>query len=165
MRDSEMTKYDKLKLDNQMCFPIYACSRAVIRRYGPFLKELNLTYTQYITMTVFWEYGTVEMKTLCSKLRLDSGTLTPVLKSLEAKNYIERRRSDSDERMLVCSVTEEGMRLRDKAADVPEAVESCSPLTAEEASVLYKALYKIMDAEESGEEPAEEPEDGGNDRK
>lgn len=147
-----MTKYDKLKLDNQLCFPIYACSRAVIRRYGPILREINLTYTQYITMLVFWEYGTVSMKTLCSKLRLDSGTLTPVLKSLEAKKYIERHRSDADERMLVCSVTAEGMKLREKAADVPEAMGSCVPLTAEEASVLYNALYKILDADMPADE-------------
>lgn len=143
MTDNE-EKYESLKLGNQLCFPLYACSKEIIRRYKPYLDKIDLTYTQYITMMVMWEKKTVNVKTLGECLYLDSGTLTPVLKKLESKGYITRERSSEDERNLVVSITEEGMALREKALSIPDAMGSCVQLTAEEAGVLYKLLYKII---------------------
>ena len=137
-------KYESLKLENQLCFPLYACSKEIIRKYKPYLDDIDLTYTQYITMMVLWEKKTVNVKTLGESLYLDSGTLTPVLKKLESKGYITRVRSSEDERNLVVSITDEGMALRDKALSIPDAMGSCVQLTAEEAGVLYKLLYKII---------------------
>lgn len=137
-------KYEALKLGKQLCFPLYACSKEIIRKYKPYLDDIDLTYTQYITMMVLWEKKTVNVKTLGENLYLDSGTLTPVLKKLESKGYITRERSSEDERNLVVSITEEGMALREKALSIPDAMGSCVQLTAEEAGVLYKLLYKII---------------------
>ena len=137
-------KYDSLKLGNQLCFPLYACSKEIIRKYKPFLDELDLTYTQYITMMVMWEKKSVNVKMLGECLFLDSGTLTPVLKKLESKGYITRERSEKDERNLVVSITDSGMKLRDKAVTIPSKVGSCVKLTEEEAKVHYNLLHKII---------------------
>ena len=137
-------KYEALKLCNQVCFPLYACSKEIIRKYKPFLDEIDLTYTQYITMMVLWEKKSVNVKTLGESLYLDSGTLTPVLKKLESKGYITRERSSEDERNLVVSITKEGEALRDKAISIPEKMGTCVKLTQEEASCLYNLLYKII---------------------
>ncbi|WP_022763862.1 MarR family winged helix-turn-helix transcriptional regulator [Butyrivibrio sp. XPD2006] len=137
-------KYESLKLGKQLCFPLYACSKEIIRKYKPYLDDIDLTYTQYITMMVLWEKHTVNVKTLGECLYLDSGTLTPVLKKLESKGYITRVRSSEDERNLVVSITDEGVALRDKALSIPDAMGSCVQLTAEEAGILYKLLYKII---------------------
>ena len=115
-------EYESLKLKNQICFPLYAASREVIKQYRPFLDELNLTYTQYIAMMVFWEEKKISVKDLGKKLFLDSGTLTPVLKSLEAKGFISRSRSAEDERVLIAEITDEGEALREQAKSVPENV-------------------------------------------
>ena len=117
-------KYESLKLCNQVCFPLYACSKEIIRKYKPFLDEIDLTYTQYITMMVLWEKKSVNVKTLGECLYLDSGTLTPVLKKLESKGYINRERSNEDERNLVVSITKEGEDLRDKAISIPSKMGS-----------------------------------------
>lgn len=137
-------KYDSLKLENQLCFPLYACSKEIVRRYKPFLEELELTYTQYITMMVLWEKKETNVKELGSYLYLDSGTLTPVLKKLEAKGYIIRKRSKEDERNLLVSITEEGERLRDRAVEVPKKIHQCVNLEPEEAEQLYQLLYKAL---------------------
>ncbi len=137
-------KYESLKLGNQLCFPLYACSKEIIRKYKPYLDDIDLTYTQYITMMVLWEKKTVNVKTLGECLYLDSGTLTPVLKKLESKGYITRERSSEDERNLVVTITEEGETLKDKAITVPSSVSSCVKLDPEEAALLYKLLYKII---------------------
>ena len=137
-------KYEALKLGKQLCFPLYACSKEIIRKYKPYLDDIDLTYTQYITMMVLWEKKTVNVKTLGESLYLDSGTLTPVLKKLESKGYITRERSSEDERNLVVTITDEGVALREKALSIPDAMGSCVQLTAEEAGVLYKLLYKII---------------------
>ena len=142
--DGKKDKYDSLKLDNQLCFPLYACSKEIIRKYKPFLDEIDLTYTQYITMMVMWEKKSVNVKTLGECLYLDSGTLTPVLKKLESKGYITRERSEKDERNLVVSITDSGMKLRDKAIDIPQKMGSCVMLTPEEAKILYNLLHKII---------------------
>lgn len=139
-----MNKYDILKLENQICFPLYACSKEVVRRYKPFLDELDLTYTQYITMMVMWEKRSITVKDLGEKLFLDSGTLTPVLKSLEKKGYVNRSRSKEDERVLNVTVTDLGMDLREKAVEIPAKIGSCVSMSAEDARKLYEILYKIL---------------------
>lgn len=137
-------KYDVLKLGNQLCFPLYACSREIIKKYKPCLDNLNLTYTQYITMLVLWEKETMTAKELGDILHLDSGTLTPLLKKLESKGLLIRRRSEADERNLVITVTEAGEAMKEKAMPIPETVKSSFNLTEEEAKTLYRILYRII---------------------
>ncbi|MBE6794643.1 MAG: MarR family transcriptional regulator [Ruminococcaceae bacterium] len=137
-------KYDVLKLENQLCFPLYAAAREVVKRYRPYLDELDITYTQYITMMVIWEEKEITVKALGEKLFLDSGTLTPVLKSLEAKGYVVRERSLIDERSVSVKITTKGEKLRDKAVDIPLKIAGCTNLTAEEGVQLYNILYKIL---------------------
>lgn len=138
-------KYAALKLENQICFPLYACSREIIRRYKPFLDELDLTYTQYITMMVLWEKESLTVKELGKYLYLDSGTLTPLLKKLEEKGLVNRIRSSMDERNLIVSITETGEALKEKAVAVPAKMAQCSTLDPEEAAALYRILYKMLD--------------------
>ena len=139
-----MSKYDGLKLENQLCFPLYAASREVIKKYRPYLDALDLTYTQYITIMVFWEEKKISVKELGKKLYLDSGTLTPVLKSLEAKGFVKRYRSTEDERVLIVEITNKGEALRDKAVSVPAEVSKCIRLEQGEAIKLYELLYKVL---------------------
>jgi DNA-binding MarR family transcriptional regulator len=141
---SNVDKYESLKLCNQVCFPLYACSKEIIRKYKPFLDEIDLTYTQYITMMVMWEKKTVNVKTLGESLYLDSGTLTPVLKKLESKGYIERHRSKEDERNLLIRITKEGEELKKQAQTVPERMGKCIDLSDAEAKELYTLLYKVL---------------------
>lgn len=137
-------KYDILKLENQLCFPLYACSKEVVRRYKPFLDEIDLTYTQYIVMLVMWEKNKITVKELGESLYLDSGTLTPVLKKLEVKGYVSRSRSKEDERNLDVSLTSQGRQLREEAVDIPSKVKKCIDLNSEEALKLYEVLYKVL---------------------
>ncbi|MBQ9080133.1 MAG: MarR family transcriptional regulator [Clostridia bacterium] len=139
------SKYDGLKLENQLCFPLYAASRVIIKQYHPHLEALGLTYTQYIAMMVFWEKGTISVKELCKLLFLDSGTLTSVLKSLETKGYIRRYRYDKDERVLMIDITDEGNALRERALEIPEKISSCVSLKPEQALQLYKLLYQVLE--------------------
>lgn len=141
-----MDKYDGLKLEYQICFPLYACAREIVKKYRPYLDEIDLTYTQYIAMMVFWEKGICSAKELGEKLYLDSGTLTPVLKSLEKKGLVKRVRSNEDERLLMVEITEKGERLKEEAVEIPQKVASCVNLNAEETVTLYKTLYKILGA-------------------
>ena len=138
-------EFDNLKLENQICFPLYAASNKVIRQYKPFLEKLNLTYTQYITMMCLWENNQINVKELGNKLFLDSGTLTPLLKKLEQKGYIKRNRDDGDQRNLIVTITKQGMDLRNQAKDAPTCVAKCVNLSEEEAINLYKILYKILE--------------------
>ncbi len=137
--------YNALKLDNQLCFPLYACAKEVVKRYKPYLDKLDLTYTQYITMMVMWEKKSVNVKKLGESLFLDSGTLTPLLKKLEAKGYIKRERSKSDERNLLVSITEKGEALKDDAIEVPYKMVQCVHLTQEEGKELYRLLHKLLE--------------------
>ncbi len=139
-----MSKYDCLKLENQLCFPLYACSKAITKKYKPFLDEFDLTYTQYITMMVLWDKKELTLKELGECLYLDSGTLTPLIKKLEAKGYAVKRRSETDERNIFISVTDKGMALRDEIIKVPDAMGRCIQLSEDEASELYRLLYKII---------------------
>ena len=139
-----MDKYDSLKLENQLCFPLYAAAKEITRKYKPFLDKLDLKYTQYICMMVMWEHKELNVKTIGEYIYLDSGTLTPLLKKLEDKGYIERKRNDEDERNLVISITDKGLALRDEALSVPQSMGGCIALSREEAELLYKVLYKIL---------------------
>ena len=136
--------YDCLKLDNQLCFPLYACAKEIVRRYKPYLDELDLTYTQYICMMVIWEKGSLSVKELGERLYLDSGTLTPVLKKLEHKGYLTRKRSQLDERSLIVTVTDKGIDLREEALAVPEKMGGCVNISPEDSQQLYKILYKLL---------------------
>ena len=141
-----MDRYDTLKLENQLCFPLYAASREVIKRYHPYLTDVGLTYTQYIAMMVLWADKKVSVKELGQKLFLDSGTLTPVLKSLEEKGYVDRHRSSEDERVLIVEITEEGENLKEQAVSIPEKIAGCIKLDSEDAMQLHKLLYKVLAA-------------------
>ena len=137
-------KYDSLKLENQLCFPLYACSKEIVRRYKVYLDKLDLTYTQYIVMMVMWEEKELNVKELGDKLFLDSGTLTPVLKKLEAKGYVTRERSKIDERTLIVTLTESGKELRESAVGIPVGMRGCLKLSDEEMIQLRTMLNKIL---------------------
>lgn len=136
--------FDSLKLENQVCFPLYACARETIKLYKPFLDKLNLTYTQYITMLVLWEAGSTTVKELGNRLYLDSGTLTPLLKKLEEKGLVTRRRSTADERNLIVTITPQGEAMKQEAAHIPAEMSKCLTLTREETRTLYHLLYKML---------------------
>ena len=138
-------KYEMLKLENQLCFPLYAASREVIKQYKPYLDKLDLTYTQYVVMLLLWENKIMTVKELGEHLYLDSGTLTPLLKKLEAKGFINRVRSTTDERNLNINLTAKGEKLRDAALEIPNNVHIGTTLTDEELQALYKTLYKIIE--------------------
>ena len=138
-------KYDCLKLGNQLCFPLYACSREVVKRYTPYLDKLGLTYTQYVTMLVMWEHKSLTVKAAGEYLHLDSGTLTPLFKKLEEKGYVTRIRSKEDERNLIVSLTKKGEALRDRALDIPSQISDCIDMEPEKASQLYALLYDLLD--------------------
>lgn len=141
---SENERYEALRLDNQLCFPLYACAKEIVRRYKPFLDEIDLTYTQYIAMMVLWEEREINVKELGSRLYLDSGTLTPVLKRLEQKGLITRQRDDKDERVLIVSITKEGDELKDKAVEIPIKMAGCVSLEPQDAAELYGLLHKLL---------------------
>ena len=135
---------DPLKLENQLCFPLYAAAIEVVKKYTPLLREVNLTYTQYITMMVLWEKRQIGVKELGRMLFLDSGTLTPLLKRLESQGFISRTRNSEDERNVTVSITETGIALRKKALKIPKQMRECLTLSAEDAQSLYALLYKIL---------------------
>ena len=136
--------FDALRLENQLCFPLYAASREVIKKYRHLLDELGITYTQYIALMVLWEEDEINVKELGKRLFLDSGTLTPVLKSLEEKRFVKRSRASYDERVLNVKITDLGLSLKEKALSIPESIVSCINLEPQEASALYSLLYKLL---------------------
>ncbi len=136
--------YDALKIDNQLCFPLYAASKEVIRKYKPLLDPLGLTYTQYIVMLVLWQEQKMNVKSLGEVLYLDSGTLTPLLKKLEKQGLLVRSRSKEDERNLYIEITDKGKELKDQAINIPYAIGNCLNISEEEAKTLYSILYKIL---------------------
>ncbi len=140
-----MADYEALRLDRQLCFPLYAASREVIKRYYPLLESIGLTYTQYVAMMVLWEEHEISVRDLGKRLYLDSGTLTPLLKSMEKKGLLTRRRSEADERVVLVSLTQEGEALKEQAASVPAQMGTCMPLTQEEALDLYMLLHRLLD--------------------
>lgn len=138
-------KYEVLKLSKQLCFPLYACSREMIKLYKPWLDELGLTYTQYITMMVLWERSAVTVKELGTELYLDSGTLTPLLKKLEEKGLVTRRRSEEDERNLIVTITEKGDSLKDEALHIPGEMAKCLRVEGHEVREIYQIMYKMLE--------------------
>lgn len=136
--------FDTLKIENQLCFPIYACAREVIKKYKPFLDEIGITYTQYIVMLVLWSEKSINVKCLGEVLYLDSGTLTPVLKKLQAQGLICRERLKEDERNLLITLTKKGEELKESAKAIPEKIGSCVNISKEEAISLHTILYKIL---------------------
>ncbi len=139
-----MDKYDSLLLKNQLCFPTYAVSNKITRKYKPLLEKIDLTYTQYIAMMVVWEKKSVNEKELCEALFLKTNTLAPLLKRLKEKGYIEINKNKEDKRNLVISLTEKGELLKEQAVEVPSSIAKEFNLTEEEAIFFYKILYKIL---------------------
>ena len=137
-------RYDALKLENQLCFPLYACAKEIVRAYKPYLERLDITYTQYITMMVLWEHRELRVKEVGERLFLDSGTLTPVLKKLEEKGFVTRRRSDTDERDVIVALTKDGEALKKKAANIPQKIGGCIDLDTKKAARLYDLLYEVL---------------------
>ena len=146
---------EAMKLSNQLCFPLYAAARSVVNLYTPYLKPLGLTYTQYIVFLVLWEKKTVTVGELCDALMLDNGTLTPLLKKMQAAGYIDRRRSEKDDRVVVVSLTESGKGLQTRVKDVPRKVGGCIDLSPEKAQILYELLYELLDNQNKREERKE----------
>ncbi len=136
--------YESLRLRNQLCFPLYLCSKEITRLYGPMLERLNLTYTQYVVMMYFWEQRRSNAKELSKALLLDPSTLTPILKKLEQKGYLSRMRDPQDERNLVITLTEEGAALQDAALDIPARMGGCLGLTDDEALALGALIGKVL---------------------
>lgn len=139
-----MNQDELLKLDNQLCFPLYVASKEIVRKYKPFLDKVGLTYTQYIVFLVLWEKDNITLKELGERLYLDSGTLTPLLKQLESRKLITRKRGKEDEREVFVKLTPQGRELKDKVINIPSNVGKCVKLDSEEAKLLYKILYKII---------------------
>lgn len=135
---------EQLKLSNQLCFPLYACAKEIVRAYTPLLEPLGLTYTQYIAMMVMWEHKSITVKEMGQLLYLDSGTLTPMLKKMEKAGWLKRRRSSEDERLVILNITEAGERLQEQAAEVPLKMQSCVKLCSEDAMQLYRLLRELM---------------------
>ncbi|WP_080838492.1 MarR family winged helix-turn-helix transcriptional regulator [Cohnella massiliensis] len=139
-----MEREEHLKLDNQLCFAIYACSREITKLYAPLLKELGLTYTQYVTMLALWEEDRVSVKQLGSRLLLDSGTLTPLLKKLEAQGLVTRTRDGEDERNVYIALTERGNRLREDACGIPEAIVRKFGIPLEDVFALHREATNLL---------------------
>ncbi len=139
-------EYEQLLLENQLCFPMYACGRKIVTSYTPYLKPLGLTYTQYIVFMVLWEKESVTVGQLGSILHLDAGTLTPLLKTLEKEGYVTRERSKEDERVTIISITQKGNNLKEKCKDIPiELSRKESPLNEKDVKELYRLLYKFLE--------------------
>lgn len=141
----EYDYHEAMKLVNQLCFPLYAASRSVISLYTPWLKPLGLTYTQYIVFLVLWEKDGITVGEICEKLMLDNGTLSPLLKKMQQAGFIERKRSEVDDRMVLITLTDEGRALQEKAKDVPGKVASCIDLPPEKTKMLYSLLYELLE--------------------
>ena len=139
--------FDPLLLDNQLCFPLYACSRKVVNMYTPYFQPLGITYTQYIVFLVLWETDGVSVRELGQRLYLDSGTLTPLLKKMEEAGFVTRTRSTDDGRVVLVHLTEKGRAMREQAAEIPLRLGGCLPLTTEEAKVLHGLLYRLLDTD------------------
>lgn len=136
---------EAMKLDNQLCFPVYAASRVITSLYTPYLKPLGLTYTQYILFLVLWEQDGLTVGKICKRLMLDSGTLSPILKKLRDQGYIQKQQSTSDERSFIITLTDKGRELQIKAKDIPLQVGSCVNLEPEKALLLRDLLNELLE--------------------
>ena len=146
MADKKVTKdrYESIRLKNQLCFPLYACSKEIIRQYRKPLEKLGLTYTQYVVMMVLWEDGGMTEGDLGKKVYLDSGTLAPLLKRMEKQGIINRVRPDDNERKLFISLTEKGEAMKEQALDVPKEMNGCIDLPEDELKELKRLLDKAI---------------------
>ena len=146
MADKKVTKdrYESIRLKNQLCFPLYACSKEIIRQYRKPLEKLGLTYTQYVVMMVLWEDGGMTEGDIGKKVYLDSGTLAPLLKRMEKQGIINRVRPDDNERKLFISLTEKGEAMKEQALDVPKAMNGCIDLPEDELKELKRLLDKAV---------------------
>ena len=146
-----MDKYgdEVLKLSNQICFPLYASGKEIVRRYQPYLEKLDLTYPQYIVLMVLWEKDHLSVKEIGAKLYLDSGTLTPLINKLITKGFVQKEKSPDDERELIISLTSDGIKLKEKAKEIPPLIAKKVKLTQKEARTLYTLLYKLLDGFEN----------------
>ena len=149
--ETENKASDPLLLENQLCFPLYACSRRIVNLYTPYFQPLGITYTQYIVFLVLWEKDGVSVRELGERLYLDSGTLTPLLKKMEEAGFVARRRSTDDGRVVHIYLTEKGRALRAEVEQIPLRLGGCLPLTAEEAKVLHGLLYRLLENTETPE--------------
>ena len=139
-----MKNEELLKLDNQICFRMYVASKEIIRKYSPLLNELDLTYTQYITLLALWEKDHVSVKELGKKLYLDSGTLTPLLNKLKSKGLIEKKKQVKDGRELIISLTKKGVELKNKALSIPKKMSKCVNLNKDESIEYFQLLNKVL---------------------
>ena len=153
--------HEAMKLDNQLCFPLYAAARNVTGLYTPWLKPLGLTYTQYIVLLVLWEKDGISVTEIGERLMLDNGTLSPLLKKLEQAGYVSRQRSREDERIVVITLTDAGKALQEKAKDVPRQVGACIDLPPEKAQALYALLYELLDSRKNRNEEGEQQDENG----
>ena len=144
-REQHEAEYPQLQLDGQICFPLYACARKVISAYGPLLKPLGLTYTQYIVMLELWEKEKEKVGDLCRRLYLDCGTITPMLKKMEESGWLTRCRCKVDERVVYVSLTEEGWAMREELKGIPEKVGKCMTMKQEDAAELYTLLHRLLE--------------------
>ena len=148
MEAAKPSLYESIRLDNQLCFPLYACAKEIVRQYRTPLEPLGLTYTQYVVMMVLWECGSITEKELGERIHLDSGTLAPLLKRLDKQGLVKRNRPDQNERLLLITLTDAGIAMRENALSVPEAMKNCIGLSMEECSILRKLLDKSLSAME-----------------
>ncbi|MBR1529099.1 MAG: MarR family transcriptional regulator [Oscillospiraceae bacterium] len=140
----QKSEYEVLKLENQLCFPLYAASRKVISLYTPYLKPLGLTYTQYLVFLVLSEQKRMTVGEICEKLYLNNGTLSPLLKTLEKNGFLTRQRSTADERTVLISLTDKGKELLEQLKEIPPKIGNCIPIDEKKALQLYILLYEIL---------------------
>ena len=146
---------ETMKLTNQLCFPLYAASRRIISLYTPWLKPLGLTYTQYVVCLVLWEKDGITVGELCDRLMLDNGTVSPLLKKMQLAGYIDKRRSEEDDRVVLITLTDNGRKLQERAKDVHENVAGCIDLQPEKAAELYSLLYELLENQKNKEKQEE----------
>ena len=140
--------YEQLKLENQLCFPVYAASRLITREYQPFLDKLEITYPQYLVLMVLWEKDSLSVNEITEKLILNTNTMTPILKRMEAQGIIIRKRSEEDERRVIITLTPKGKQLQSEASSIPEKLVArlvSENVSLEELKILKDQLYKIID--------------------
>ena len=148
MEATRPNPYESIRLENQLCFPLYACAKEIVRQYRTLLNPLGLTYTQYIVMMVLWECGSITEKELGERLHLDSGTLAPLLKRLDKQGLVKRERPDRNERFLQISLTAAGIAMQEDALSIPGTMKNCIGLNMEECTILRKLLDKSLSAME-----------------
>jgi DNA-binding MarR family transcriptional regulator len=146
---SDAANPPQLLLENQVCFPLYSAANAVVRAYRPLLDELDITYLQYMVLMVLWRESSLNVKELGQSLRLDSGTLTPLLKRLESKGFVTRSRSEQDERVRIITITQQGMALKQKASDIPLKLSRALGLPAAKGKQLKKLCEELLEALEA----------------